>query len=107
MTQLADTVKNVSSAYCRKLVTVSKIKVAHTNAGRLHASRKERLKLVFGHRVLPLCTYWSLNLTIKYLNQFAKKNHLLQHHPYYSQANPPVAETRYSVIKMFDMTLKR
>lgn len=73
LTQLADTVKNVSSAHCRKLVTVSKIKVAHTNAGRLYTSKKELQMLVFGCGVLPLCTYWSLNLTINRLNQFRKK----------------------------------
>lgn len=106
LTQLTDTVKNVSSAYCRKLVTVSKIKVAHTNTGRLYTSKKELWMLGFGCSVLLLCTYLSLSLAINLLNQF-RKSHLLQHHPDYLQVNPPVAETRYSVIKMFDMTLKR
>jgi len=36
LTQLAGTAKALSSAYYRKLVTVSKIRVAHANTGRLY-----------------------------------------------------------------------
>lgn len=74
LTQLTDTVKNVSSAYCRKLVTVSKIKVAHTSTGRLYTSKKELWMLGFGCSVLLLCTYLSLKFGHKPLESIQKQN---------------------------------